>query len=474
MLFCTWNFGLFLLIVVGLYYLVPRRRQNLLLLFASYVFYGWWDWRFLGLIALSTGVDFVVAQRLGRTEAEDARKRLVWVSLVVNIGVLGFFKYFDFFTNSVAAGLGAIGFEPHLPLLEVILPVGISFYTFQTMAYTIDVYRRRLKPTNDLTVFALYVCYFPQLVAGPIERADQLLPQLSKPRALARTDFAGGLQLILIGTFRKIAIADFAASEVSAAFAEPGEAPGMMLLRGVLLFALQVYGDFSGYSSIARGTSRLLGIELMRNFEQPYLSTNIAVFWRRWHISLSTWLRDYLYIPLGGGRGGTLRTYRNLALTMLLGGLWHGASWNFVVWGGIHGVALSAHRLWLRGQRPTQRSWRIRSPQVLAETVGAWAATMFVVLVAWVFFRAPDLPSSLSILEGIFTLRGHGSLRLLALPLALGALAMLLDVPQYVTGEHTVLSRLPWPLRGCIYAIMIVTITLMLRDTNVPFIYFQF
>lgn len=359
MFFNSFEYAVFLPVVLVLYWTVLRKRQNSLLLVASYFFYAAWDWRFLGLLMLSTIVDFCVGRTLGTRNEAATRKRLVGLSLAINLGVLGFFKYFNFFAESFADFMGRFGLAPDTPTLKVILPVGISFYTFQTLAYTIDVYRRKKEPEQNLLDFAVYVAFFPQLVAGPIERAQRLLPQIKTPRtSINYEQIRSGLFLILLGLVRKVVIADSLAPIVNEAFRTADSAGAVTLMVGIVAFALQIYGDFAGYSDIARGSSRLLGIELMENFNQPYLSRNITHFWRTWHISLSTWLRDYLYIPLGGNRKGVSKTYRNLMLTMLLGGLWHGAAWTFVVWGGLHGLYLVVHR---RVRHITMRTRPIRS-----------------------------------------------------------------------------------------------------------------
>ena len=301
MAFNSVQYALLLLVVVVVYRRLSRRGQNVLLLLASYLFYGFWDWRFLGLLWISTVTDYLVGRRMGNEDSAERRKQLLWVSMAVNLGILGFFKYFGFFTQSFAELAESVGWQVDAPTLSIVLPVGISFYTFQTMSYTIDVYRREMEPTDDWLSFAVFVAYFPQLVAGPIERARRLLPQFEKERApVGREQLASGLTLILIGLFKKVVIADALAPAVQTAFENAGTAGWLELMVGIYAFSLQIYGDFSGYSSIARGSSRLLGIELMVNFNQPYLSRNITAFWRTWHISLSTWLRDYLYIPLGG------------------------------------------------------------------------------------------------------------------------------------------------------------------------------
>ena len=504
MLFNSWEFGVFFVAVFLLYRALPMRPQNFLLLIASYVFYGWWDWRFLSLIWVSTAVDYVVARLLDepgsadgparavdvrtdegtppgrsdgaapgvgtRHEGQRARRRraLLLVSVVTNLGLLGFFKYFNFFVDSAALLLESIGLQANVPALRVVLPVGISFYTFQTLGYTIDVYRGRAAAERNLVTFATYVAYFPQLVAGPIERATHLLPQLARPRRAGREQLAGGALLILIGVTRKVAIADPLAGVVDRVFADPAAWGSADLLLGVAAFALQIYCDFAGYSDIARGTSRMLGIELMENFNHPYFATDITAFWRRWHISLSTWLRDYLYIPLGGNRGSRLFTYRNLMITMLLGGLWHGAAWTFVVWGGIHGVALAAHKRFTENRPEHHTAGR-------AGRLAGWAACTAVVLFAWIFFRAQTFTAAWQMIAGIGALRGGwpdgGAAALFA---ALLLLLLFIDAPQYQRGEHTAMIEWHWLPRGLAYAGFILLIVLLLPEDDVPFIYFQF
>lgn len=470
MLFNTWSFAVFGLVVWAVYLVLGRRAQNVWLVAASYVFYGMWDWRFCGLLLLSTVVDYIVALRLESATSPHARRLLLGVSLCTNLGILGFFKYFNFFADSAIALLGQLGFAADAPTLHIILPVGISFYTFQTLSYSIDVYRRQAKPVRDPIVFALYVAYFPQLVAGPIERATQLLPQLVESRRVTAQHLSSGFLLILIGMVRKVAIADNMAPLADEIFAAPGDHTSLQLIAGVVLFSLQIYGDFAGYSDIARGTSRLLGIELMENFQQPYFSTNISQFWRRWHVSLSTWLRDYLYIPLGGNRGSTSMVYRNLMLTMLLGGLWHGAAWTFIAWGFIHGMALVIHKAWT----DLAANWSGRLRQSLMPL--GWALTMVVVLLAWIFFRAPDFTLAGEYLAGIFRMQTSlAGLKALTLPLLGGMLLLLfIDVPQAVTRNHTVLLTWPLWLRGIVYASLVLILVIFRSEADVPFIYFQF
>ena len=472
MLFNSLEFLVFLPVVLGLYYSLKLRAQNVMLVAASYFFYGWWDWRFCGLLAVSTVLDYACGLGIG---AQPGRKK-AWVtaSVVVNLGILGFFKYFNFFIDSAGLLLARAGLEANLPVLRIILPVGISFYTFQTMAYTLDVYRGRLAPTRNFVDFALYVSYFPQLVAGPIERATNLLGQLARPRVVTREKIETGCFLILLGLFRKVAIADGVAPTVNAIFADPGSQTWAALVQGMWLFAIQIYGDFCGYSDIARGTSRLLGIELMENFNQPYLSRNITEFWRRWHISLSTWLRDYLYIPLGGNRRGVAMTYRNLMLTMLLGGLWHGARWTFVAWGAIHGVALAVHKYGLerREGAPIAAAgrWTLRD-------VGAALATFHLVMLAWIFFRAASFGEAWAYLGGLAGGRGGweawtggGGLQVMFFSL----MVLATDIPQYWRGRHEALLEGPWVVRGLAYAGMLLAIVLLRPMNEMPFIYFQF
>ncbi len=329
MLFNSYCFWLFFLVVFVLYAGLNHKWQNRLLLVASYIFYGAWDWRFLSLIWISTVVDFFVALKIDehRHSSNHERQKKLWliVSLCTNLGLLGFFKYCGFFVEEMGQLMDWLGVPLSLPSLSIVLPVGISFYTFQTMSYTIDVYRDQIRPVRDFEGFALYVAFFPQLVAGPIERSTHLMPQIIKPRQLTSDGYIEGLYLVLLGMFKKVVIADNMAIIVNAVFQSPvSQLSGLECLLGVYAFAFQIYGDFSGYSAIARGVSKFLGFDIMVNFNLPYFAQSPQEFWHRWHISLSTWLRDYLYIPLGGNRHGTARTYRNLMVTMVLGGIWHG------------------------------------------------------------------------------------------------------------------------------------------------------
>jgi alginate O-acetyltransferase complex protein AlgI len=475
-IFNSLDFAVYLLVVLVVYYRLPLRAQNVWLLVVSYFFYGYWDWRFCLLIAFSTLVDYVTALRMHRPGAN--KNRWLLVSVLSNLSILAFFKYFGFFVDSVQSALQALGWHVGRPALEVILPVGISFYTFQSIAYTVDVWRGELKPVRSLVDFALYVIFFPQLVAGPIERADRLIPQIEKPRTVNAERWASGLSLILHGLFMKIVIADNAAPFVQRCFAFPGIYSSLGLLIGVYLFALQIYADFSGYSNIARGVARLLGFELMVNFEQPYFATNITEFWRRWHISLSTWLRDYLYIPLGGNRRGARRTYVNLLLTMLLGGLWHGAAWTFVIWGALHGVFLALHKWYSSLRRPGVAAG---SGTLLGKLAGG-LLTFHLVCLAWIFFRAQSVDAAWDYLGALFSVQGPlldrqnpGKVLEPGLVLALMSAAVIwLDWPVRRAGDHDVLQTRHWLMRGTAYSALAAAILLFGGEDEVAFIYFQF
>jgi len=481
-LFNSWTFAAFLLVVLPVYYALPRRGQNLFLLAASYVFYGWWDWRFLSLLWISTVVDYAVALALDATD--DARKRrlLILMSLIVNLGMLGFFKYFNFFVESAIDTLQSIGLEASTPLLHVVLPVGISFYTFQTLSYTLDVYRKEQPACKSLVDFALFVSYFPQLVAGPIERATALLPQIQSDRRVSQQDWTSGTQLILWGFVKKVAIADSLAQYVDTAFSDPSAGDSLTLLLCTYAFALQIYCDFSGYSDIARGISRILGIELMENFKQPYLARNITEFWRRWHISLSTWLRDYLYIPLGGNRFGTRAQYRNLFITMLLGGLWHGANWTFVLWGAMHGTMLAVHKYLLRGRRVAVEGVPVSASAWLRYCAGV-IVTFNLVCFTWIFFRAATLDEAITYISQIAggTLPAGASLyepAYFGLVEALTFYGIVLFVLDgrcwFRNAELPYSERDVWWRSGIAYAAGMLILLLVRENASGAFIYFQF
>lgn len=469
MLFNSIAFLLFLPAVLLALSLLPQRWRNSFLLVASYVFYATWDWRFLFLLLGTTTVDYWAARGIATAQTEGRRRAFLLLSLGTNLTVLGFFKYWNFFIGSAMQMLEWAGVQASPWTLAVILPVGISFYTFQSMSYVIDVHRRAMPPAARFQDYALAVAYFPQLVAGPIERIGYLLPQLLTRSAPSAERVQIGLTLMMVGFTKKVLIADQLAPEVARIFAHPEEMSAGMLLRGAYFFAFQIYGDFSGYSDIARGVSELLGVRLNKNFEQPYLSQSITEFWRRWHISLSSWLRDYLYIPLGGNRRGALLTYRNLMLTMLIGGLWHGANWTFVVCGGLHGMFLAVERaIGIRADTP---SWSQRGSAGWAASIVRMVLTFHLVTLAWIFFRAPDFATAFAYLSGIAQLDHLAAIG--PLPFVAGLAVLAIDIPQYVTGRHTVFMRLPWWVQSPAYATACLALILY-GGREIPFIYFQF
>jgi D-alanyl-lipoteichoic acid acyltransferase DltB (MBOAT superfamily) len=478
MLFNSIDFALFFPVVFLLYWLAVRPRlrlQNLFLLAASYVFYGWWDWRFLSLILISSLVDFTAGGRIHG--AGDRRTQKAWLilSVGVNLGLLGFFKYFNFFAESFQGMLAAAGWRADPVFLEVILPVGISFYTFQTMTYTIDIYRGRLKPTDDPVAFFAFVAFFPQLVAGPIERAGSLLPQFENPRRWDWAAFGDGLRQTLWGLFKKAVIADNLALQVDRVFSGYQALDGASLALGVVFFAIQIYCDFSGYSDMALGTARMLGFELRLNFAYPYFSRNVAEFWRRWHISLSSWFRDYLYIPLGGNRRGKRRTIINVLITFTLCGLWHGAAWTFVVWGLLFGLYYIPLVLSGRQKPSTPRAGfgrALPSPAEVPQITGTFALTCL----AWVFFRAESLGQALGYIGRALSAPYLG-LDYGAFGLGLGLIAFLMVVEWIQRDKAYALAlpiRMPLALRWAGYWLMIVVILELGARENAPFIYFQF
>jgi len=413
MLFNSWSFPPFFAAVLALYYGLPRRAQNVMLLAASYFFYACWDWRFLGLLVLSTSADWTLANLIKREPTRRGARRWVATSVALNLCFLGFFKYFNFFVDSADALLHAIGAPAFGRHLSVVLPVGISFYTFQSISYIVDVYRGDVEPARNPIDYALFVAFFPHLVAGPIMHSRDLLPQMQNPRHTTAAQVRAGLWLMLWGFFKKMVVSDNLAGVVDAVYGAPAASAGAVVLA-TYAFAYQIYCDFSGYTDIARGAAKLMGFELMLNFNRPYLALNPSDFWRRWHISLSTWLRDYLYIPLGGNRGGQLMTYRNLLLTMLLGGLWHGAAWNFVLWGLFHGALLIAHRAIV----DEWELWPFDGPlaRLLSRVV------MFhLVCYGWLLFRATSFAQIASFTGSLLT--GIGGL---AMPLAPAAMLVFL------------------------------------------------
>jgi D-alanyl-lipoteichoic acid acyltransferase DltB (MBOAT superfamily) len=405
------------------------------------------------------------------------RKTFLWTSITANLSILGFFKYFNFFADSLETAVAGLGMSSDTLRLDIILPVGISFYTFQTMSYAIDIYRRQLEPTDKFLDFALFVSYFPQLVAGPIERASELLPRILKPRKINLDQITQGSFLILWGLFKKVAIADGVAGAVDSIFLSTGDVTWADIVVGTVLFAVQIYCDFSGYTDIARGVSKLMGIDLMLNFNQPYFSTNPSEFWRRWHISLSSWLRDYLYIPLGGNRGGKLLNYRNLMITMVLGGLWHGAAWNYVLWGFYQGGILCAHiMLFGKAKKAAQAegaSSTLATLKQAALTVSFFGVTCY----GWLLFRAVSLDQVVAFTSTLIFDFGELALTIKTPTLAAVAglpLLVLYEFFQYRAADPECYTRLVRPARGFLYACILFLTCMGMSNDPAQFIYFQF
>jgi alginate O-acetyltransferase complex protein AlgI len=401
MLFNSLDFALFLPIVFILYWFVFQKNlkwQNAFVFVASYVFYAWWDWRFLSLILFSTLLDFWVGVGLSNQENSFKRKVLLWISISVNLSFLGFFKYYNFFLDNFVKAFSFFGSPINIQGLDILLPVGISFYTFQTMSYSIDVYKRKLEPTKDFIAFGAFVSFFPQLVAGPIERATNLMPQFFSKREFDYNKAVDGCRQILWGLFKKIVIADNCAGFVETIFTGYQEYNGATLFLGAVFFAFQIYGDFSGYSDIAIGTSRLFGFNLMQNFAFPYFSRDMAEFWRRWHISLSTWFRDYLYIPLGGSNGGKWHQIRNTFIIFIVSGFWHGASWTFVAWGFINAIYFIPLIILGNNRKNLEVVAKDRWYPTIRELL-AMGLTFTLSVIAWVFFRAKYMSRALEYLS---------------------------------------------------------------------------
>lgn len=484
MTFTSLTFIVFLALMFATYWGIRRRRsQNALLVLGSYFFYGWWDYRFCALILLSSLVDFGLGAALGQTQSAARRRWLLATSLLVNLGALAFFKYFGFFAESLAELAALIGWRVGRFELAVALPVGISFYTFQTLSYTIDVYRRKLSPTRQIIDYLAYVSFFPQLVAGPIERGQRFLPQFLEPRVFDPALAKDGCRQILWGFFKKMVLADGLALIVAPLYADPSGSSGAELALATVCFGFQIYLDFSAYSDIAIGTGRLFGFRLMRNFAYPYFARSVGEFWRRWHISLSTWFRDYLYIPLGGSRVGRSRRIFNVLTTFVVSGLWHGASWNFVIWGAIHGLAMIPSILSASGERlgmtdvPGGEAFIPR-----ASSLFRMGRTFLLVSLAWVFFRAPTLPEALTILQriGLDTLNGAALealgvllwnkkriLTILALFMLIEWLQRRHDHPLHVTTQSAA-------VRWILYTALFWGTLLFAAPQGGQFIYFQF
>ncbi len=477
MLFNSFIFLIFLGVVLPIFYLLPNKRsKNIFLLISSYFFYGYWDWKFCSLLAISTIVDFYLGQKLFHEDREKQRKIYLTMSMVVNLGLLGIFKYFNFFVDSFSTLTSNFGYDLDFLHLNIILPVGISFYTFQTMSYTIDIYKREMEPTNSFIDFALFVSFFPQLVAGPIERASNLLPQLNHKLKPNKEQIQKGIILIVTGLFKKVMIGDTTGRYVDQLFGNPELYKSPELLAGLILFSIQIYADFSGYSNIARGTAKLLGVELMKNFEQPYLSRNITEFWRRWHISLSSWLKDYLYISLGGNRKGKVRTYINLFATMLLGGLWHGAAWTFVIWGGLHGAYLAIHKA-IIGKKKISISYKYTGLVSLLNFSMKCLFTNIIVLFTWLFFRVKSLSEAKYFLSKMINWESSELTGIFVrITLTFVLVNFLIDFFEYKTRKHTPILLIPnYGFQyGVLSVLFGVTLLYMFQSTPLPFVYFQF
>ena len=469
MLFNSFEYAIFLPIVFLLYWFVFNKTiklQNLFLLIIGYIFYGWWDWRFLFLIAFSTIFDFTIGILLEKTTELQKRKLLFAASCIVNIGLLGFFKYFNFFIDNFISAFESIGYHIPAVSLKIILPVGISFYTFQSLSYTTDVFRRKMKPTTDFVSFAAFISFFPQLVAGPIERAFNLLPQFHKKRLFDLNLAVKGMRQILWGLFKKIVIADTLSTYVDAIFNSYEVLPGSTLLLGAIYFAVQIYCDFSGYSSIAIGTARLFGFTLLQNFSYPYFSTNVSQFWGKWHISLTSWFRDYVYIPMGGSRGSLTKTIFNTLFVFALSGFWHGANWTFVIWGLLNGLYLIPNLI-------------LKNKKVISENnvfgIFSMLFTFGLITFTWIFFRSNNLAQAFQYINGLF------SKSLFTYPVQHGMaitipLIVILFGVEWIRKKEIELfqpQNIHFILRWIIYLVMII-ICLAFFKQNQSFIYFQF
>ena len=477
MIFNSLDFAIFLPIVFLLYWFVFNKNlkaQNALIVVASYVFYGWWDWRFLFLILFSTAVDYTVCILLEKENSLIKRKLLLWISILVNLGFLGFFKYYNFFLDNFIASFSLFGMEIKSTSLNIILPVGISFYTFQTLSYSIDVYRKKMHATKDFVAFSAFVSFFPQLVAGPIERATQLLPQFKKERKFNYNEAVIGSKQILSGLFKKMVIADNCAYYANMIFDNSANLSGSTLLLGAIFFTFQIYGDFSGYSDIAIGTARLFGFRLMRNFAYPYFSRDIAEFWRRWHISLSTWFRDYLYIPIGGSRGSKFQQIRNIFIVFIVSGFWHGANWTFIFWGFLNALYFIPLMLSNRNRQYLDivaEHTYLPSIKEFLKILVTFSLTVF----AWIFFRAENMTHAFKYIKGIADgyLFKIPSIR----PTDLFVLILMFMVLEWLGRKHE------FPLQNIFiknrvfrwsFYILLILIIIIFSGRQQEFIYFQF
>lgn len=482
-LFNTFTFWVFFAIVYLLYMVLPFKWKKYMLLAASYIFYMAWNVKYIFLIVLSTVIDYIAARVMQKEQVQWKRRLFLILSLCTNLGLLFSFKYYNFFNASLTSLFESTGIDYAMPHLNVLLPVGISFYTFQTLSYSIDVYRRKLTAEKDFVKFALYVSFFPQLVAGPIERASNLLPQFNSERKIKLENVLFGLKIVLIGLFKKMVIADNLAPFVNMVYGDPGKFTPFVYILATYAFAFQIYADFSGYSDIAIGVARMMGFNFMENFNRPYFSKTITEFWRRWHISLSSWLRDYLYIPLGGNRKGVLYAYRNLFITMILGGLWHGASWNFVFWGFLNGLYLTMSKLTLPYRDKLIEKLNI--PRFVVNLFRMFMTFHFV-CITWVYFRAQTITEANMMLVKIGRSLLDGSLfQSLEIPAKLSALhpaqsavyvLVLLVIDFWLRRKKAFvrLKKMPVYFRYPVYAALLLMILILGNFTETEFVYFQF
>jgi len=476
MLFNSFDFLVFLPTVFLLYWFVINKKlnwQNLFLLITSYVFYGWWDYRFLALILFSSIIDFTAGLKIYKAISVKHKKLWLALSIIVNLGFLGVFKYFNFFSESLIHFLSLFGWQADALTINVILPVGISFYTFQTMSYTIDVYRGKLKPTKNMTAFFAYVSFFPQLVAGPIERATNLLPQFYQKRKFNYDKAADGMRQILWGLFKKIVVADNAAVVVNQVFDNYYEQSGSNLIIGVVFFAFQIYGDFSGYSDIAIGTSRLFGFNLKQNFAFPYFSRDIAEFWRRWHISLSTWFRDYVYIPLGGSRGSTWMKVKNTFIIFIVSGFWHGANWTFIAWGTLNALYFLPLLL-LNNNRKNLGTVAEGSYLPNIKEIIQLSFTFFMTILAWVFFRASSITIAFDYIRRIFSKSLFYFPNIDLKPFIYIAILILFEWFHRTKIHGLEISYIKTPLIRWSFYVLIFCLILIFGASSQSFIYFQF
>lgn len=478
MLFNSINFAIFLPIVFFLYWFAAGKSlkwQNILLLAASYFFYAFWDWRFLFLLLFSTFLDYFTGLKMDQSENKSKRKFWLWLSIIINLGFLGIFKYYNFFAESFGEMLQNFGLKVNPWTLNVILPVGISFYTFHGLSYVIDIYKKRIPAERNVVDYSLFVSFFPLLVAGPIERATHLLPQIQKERKFNYQDAVDGLKQILWGLFKKVVIADQCAIYANMIFNNPQDYSGSSLVVGAVFFTFQIYGDFSGYSDIALGTARLFGIELLRNFNYPYFSRDIAEFWRRWHISLSTWFRDYLYIPLGGSRGGTWMKVRNTFIIFLVSGFWHGANWTFLMWGFLNALYIMPSIIFGTNRTNLDIVAKERSLPNINETV-AILLTFTLTVFAWIFFRADSIHSAFDYIGGML----HSSILTVPeiKPIYLFVLLLFFIILEWIG------RRDEYPLKKIgvhwntffrwTYYLILISLIMYFSGSEEQFIYFQF